>query len=199
MISAWPYSHTANRKRVHQGMDPLCLTSLKQLVFNQTSRLSAKELTWGGGTSSFLHRSQANTHSQRRCTMDSSSVLHIGQTLSQLIPLATNTSFTGMLPCKHNQRKFVILGKMSNFQIHCAWNYVIVSSPWFASQYAELVVNSPFLENFHITISLPLPYNWIGVALILSLMNSGRSNEISSHFHSWPNANLKPSSFALST
>lgn len=168
-------AQTTKRKRLHQGMEPLCLTSLKQLVFNQTSKLLAKELTCEGGTSSFLQSSWANTQSPRRWTMDSSCALHIRQILSQLIPLAANTSFTGMLPCKHNQRKFVILGKMSNLQIHCPWNWVTASSPWFASLYAELVVNSPFLEYFHIIVSLPLPNNWIGVALILSLMNSGRS------------------------
>lgn len=41
----------------------------------------------GGGDSNFLQNLQATSQSLRRCTMVSSQHLHIGQSLSQLMPL----------------------------------------------------------------------------------------------------------------
>ena len=110
--------HTTNRNRVDQGTAHLCPPVLKQFICNQISKILVKELTSEGGTSNFLQNSQAIPQSRRRCTMVSSWHLHTGQTLSQFIPLDTKTSLTGMLPCMHNQRKLVILGKISNFHIH---------------------------------------------------------------------------------
>lgn len=140
---------------------------------------------WGGNLQLSLN-SLPTPQSQRRCTMDSSWLLHTGQTLSQFISLAAKTSLNGMLSCMHNQRKFAILGRISSFHIHCPWNWLSEISHWFASWYAELVEHSASLEYFHMIMSLPFPNNWIGIALILFLMDLGRSKEMSSQFQSWP-------------
>ena len=125
--------HTAYKNTVHQGICMLCLAVLKLFILSQFTKFSLKEFMWGRGTPNLHHKSRTTSQSQSRCTIVSLYRLHIEQALSQLIPLAASSLFTSMLPCTHRQRKHIIFGRISNFQIHCSWKWFSVYSGWLAN------------------------------------------------------------------